>query len=299
MSTSESNSSQELASPSPLQDFLVVFFLVLFVVGAFFARQLHSQSEMLNMPEKSIQLKFSMLSETGYQLKAQLLREGKNVYPKVGDRVKVHYKVMFEDGSEVDSTYRKSAPLEFIVGFKRAIEGIDLGVRRIPLNGRARLWIPWQLGFGESGLSNIVPPKSNLIFELEVLEVEPTGIPLSPPDPPGRTPDVKGEGFTAYLLKEGSSSQVKQGDFIILDYTAWTKSLDVFHSSHFQSSPYVYKIGANRIPVWDKALEGLKYGSELLILVNSKKSLGKLAGFQPMVESFHLKVLRKARSKKD
>ena len=41
--------------------------------------------------------------------------------------------------------------------------------------GKRTIFIPYQLAYGESGAGNLIPPKSNLIFDIEVINVIPPG----------------------------------------------------------------------------------------------------------------------------
>jgi peptidylprolyl isomerase len=41
--------------------------------------------------------------------------------------------------------------------------------------GKRTIFIPYQLAYGESGAGNLIPPKSNLIFDIEVIKVIPPG----------------------------------------------------------------------------------------------------------------------------
>jgi FKBP-type peptidyl-prolyl cis-trans isomerase len=50
--------------------------------------------------------------------------------------------------------------------------GFDEGVRGMRVGGKRELLIPSELGFGERGIGNgLVPPNSQLIFEVELLNV--------------------------------------------------------------------------------------------------------------------------------
>ncbi|MFM2087625.1 MAG: hypothetical protein RLZZ237_2494 [Pseudomonadota bacterium] len=50
------------------------------------------------------------------------------------------------------------------------IQGWIIGLKGMPVGGRRKLWVPAQLGYGERQVG-LIPPNSNLVFEVELLEV--------------------------------------------------------------------------------------------------------------------------------
>jgi peptidyl-prolyl cis-trans isomerase A (cyclophilin A) len=110
--------------------------------------------------------------------KATILRSGlkilfleNGVGKKVvnGDKLKVHYKGFFIDGKPFDSSYKRQKPFEFILGVDRVIEGWTEGISLLKVGGKARLFIPYKLAYGNEGYGPI-PEKSKLIFEVEIIE---------------------------------------------------------------------------------------------------------------------------------
>jgi len=51
------------------------------------------------------------------------------------------------------------------------IKGWELGVPKLSLGEKAKLIIPYKLGYGEKGYSPNIPPKADLIFEVELLAI--------------------------------------------------------------------------------------------------------------------------------
>ena len=88
-------------------------------------------------------------------------------------KVVVNYTGTLEDGSIFDSTLkpgRESFP--FTLGVGSVIKGWDLGVKGMKVGGKRKLTIPANLGYGDKGAGNVIPPGATLIFEVELLEVE-------------------------------------------------------------------------------------------------------------------------------
>ena len=87
-----------------------------------------------------------------------------------GALITTQYRGLLEDGSEFDSSYARGKPFQCVIGTGRVIKGWDLGLQGMRVGGKRRLWVPAALGYGERAVGSI-PPNSNLIFEIELLEV--------------------------------------------------------------------------------------------------------------------------------
>jgi FKBP-type peptidyl-prolyl cis-trans isomerase len=89
-----------------------------------------------------------------------------------GDYVTIHYKGYFIDGRMFDSTYENDTPLEFNFGDPdQVIRGFEIALSQMNKKSKAKIIIPSQLAFGESGSSTgIVPPFSTLIYDIEVVK---------------------------------------------------------------------------------------------------------------------------------
>ncbi len=86
-----------------------------------------------------------------------------------GDRVEVHYVGTLADGTVFDSSKVRDQPIEFILGQGNVIRGWDLGVEGMRVGGKRRLVIPPNEGYGDKGVPSLIPPKSTLSFEVELL----------------------------------------------------------------------------------------------------------------------------------
>jgi peptidylprolyl isomerase len=85
-------------------------------------------------------------------------------------------------------------PILFLQGRPGMIAGWDLGFDGMHVGGKRRLFIPYQLAYGEAGRPNPdpknpgIPAKADLIFDIEVVEMlEPPAQP-APPMRPGMPP---------------------------------------------------------------------------------------------------------------
>jgi len=101
------------------------------------------------------------------------LARGKGAEAKPGDEVEVHYTGWLQDGTKFDSSVDRNQPFVFTLGAGQVIPGWDEGVTGMKVGGVRQLVIPPELGYGSQGAGNIIPPNTTLIFEVELLAVNP------------------------------------------------------------------------------------------------------------------------------
>ncbi|HAK52940.1 MAG TPA: hypothetical protein DCM54_13705 [Gammaproteobacteria bacterium] len=102
-------------------------------------------------------------------LQYEILQSGDGATPRRRDRVVAHYRGTFIDGKEFDSSFKRNKPLEFRTD--QVIKGWGEALMLMKEGDKWRLHIPYKLGYGKDGYGPI-PPKSVLIFEVELLEVK-------------------------------------------------------------------------------------------------------------------------------
>lgn len=125
-------------------------------------------------------------------LQYSILKKGSGVKPTEGKDIYVHYAGYLEDGTLFDSSYESInklygkfdqnranqngyQPFPFKYGNKGGlIPGFLEGINNMNFNDKAIFFIPANLGYGAKGAGNVIPPNSNIIFEVEILESLPT-----------------------------------------------------------------------------------------------------------------------------
>jgi FKBP-type peptidyl-prolyl cis-trans isomerase FkpA/FKBP-type peptidyl-prolyl cis-trans isomerase FklB len=109
-------------------------------------------------------------------------RAGKGDMPKPTDMVKVNYRGTLLDGTEFDSSYKRNEPATFRLD--QVIKCWTEGVQLMKPGGKAKLVCPASIAYGDAGSPPLIKPGSTLVFEVELLEVNPKGAaaPASPHD---------------------------------------------------------------------------------------------------------------------
>jgi len=110
--------------------------------------------------------------EFGDELKAEIVKQGEGQEAQKGDKATVHYVGVLENGTKFDSSIDRGQPFQFTLGAGQVIQGWDLGVVGMKIGEVRKLYIPSAYGYGEQGAGDLIPPNSNLIFEVELLGLE-------------------------------------------------------------------------------------------------------------------------------
>ena len=88
--------------------------------------------------------------------------------PSASDSVKCHYHGTLIDGTVFDSSVRRNQPATF--GVSQVIQGWVEALQLMPVGSKWRLFIPYNLAYGERGAGSI-PPYATLIFDVELLDI--------------------------------------------------------------------------------------------------------------------------------
>lgn len=101
-----------------------------------------------------------------------VLKKGSGAKPKAGMTVVVHYEGSFKNGNVFDSSYERGKPIGLPIGVGKVIRGWDQGVMSMQKGEKRKLLIPYWLAYGENGSPGAIPPKADLIFDVELLDFE-------------------------------------------------------------------------------------------------------------------------------
>lgn len=104
-------------------------------------------------------------------LQYEILTKGTGLKPKAVDEVTVHYKGTLLNGKQFDSSYDRGEPATFMLN--QVIPGWTEGVQQMPAGSKYRFFIPYPLAYGERGAGPDITPYSTLIFEVELMSVQP------------------------------------------------------------------------------------------------------------------------------
>ncbi len=109
------------------------------------------------------------LESTASGLMYLVLKEGTGSSPQPTDKVEVHYTGWLMDGTKFDSSVDRGKATKF--GLNQVIPGWTEGVGMMKVGEKRKLFIPYQLAYGEAGRPPTIPPKAMLVFDVELLGI--------------------------------------------------------------------------------------------------------------------------------
>ena len=107
------------------------------------------------------------VTESGLQY--EIITEGDGDKPLAASKVRTHYHGTLMDGTVFDSSYERGEPAEFPVN--GVIPGWTEALQLMPTGSKWRLFIPYNLAYGEHGAGDRIAPFSTLVFDVELLEI--------------------------------------------------------------------------------------------------------------------------------
>lgn len=102
-------------------------------------------------------------------LQYEVIASGNGRKPKAADQVRCHYEGRLVDGTLFDSSIERGEPAVF--GVNQVIAGWTEALQLMSEGDKWKLYIPYNLGYGEQGAGGVIPPYSTLVFEVELLSV--------------------------------------------------------------------------------------------------------------------------------
>jgi len=119
------------------------------------------------------------IQETSSGLQYQIIEPGEGDSPLAENEVVVHYEGRLLDNQVFDSSYQRGEPATFPLN--NVIEGWTEGLQLMKPGGKARFFIPPELGYGSGGTGGPsgIPPFAVLVFDIQLLEVVAEGAPVA------------------------------------------------------------------------------------------------------------------------
>lgn len=116
-------------------------------------------------------LKVTGVQHTASGLQYQVITPANGPKPAATDKVKVNYRGTLLNGKEFDSSYKRNEPLT--ISLDRVIPGWTEGMQLMSPGAKYKFFVPYNLAYGERAMGEDIPPYSTLIFEIELLQINP------------------------------------------------------------------------------------------------------------------------------
>jgi FKBP-type peptidyl-prolyl cis-trans isomerase FklB len=133
-------------------------------------------------------------------LQYKILSPGQGDSPKSNDVVSVHYKGSLLDGTEFDSSYKRNQPSTF--NTSGVIKGWSEALQLMKPGAKWQLFIPSEIGYAERGSGQRIGPNAVLLFDVELLAINP---------PPKAAPPTAQPVVTSDIIKVPSKEEIEKG----------------------------------------------------------------------------------------
>src|SRR6202163_718725 len=117
-------------------------------------------------------------------LEYKILTQGTGPKPTASDSVVCNYRGTLINGTEFDSSYKRGEPVTFPVN--GVIKGWTEALQLMPVGSKWQLFVPSELAYGQRGPSPEIAPNPTLVFEVELLSIQPKAA-AAAPETPGAT----------------------------------------------------------------------------------------------------------------
>ncbi len=136
--------------------------------------ELMSQDQYQKYMFDQVLLKYPNAKQSATGLVYDIVNYGEGDKPVLGSKMGLHYKgTIRSDGKKFDSSYDRNSPLEFNYLVQKMIPGFEEGIGMLGKGGKATLIIPYFQAYGKEGRPGAIPPYADLVFEIEILQVDP------------------------------------------------------------------------------------------------------------------------------
>lgn len=174
---------------------------------------------------------------------------GDGAQVKVGDFVKLHYEAFVRsDGHLLDSSRRRNEPFVVEVGAGHVIRGWDLLLAKLRVGDRVKSTIPSDLAYGDRGIDGAVPPRADVVLDVEVLGI----VPLPTWD----------------VITKGEGKPVRPGSKVTVHYVSTLPDGSEFDNTRTRDQPFWFIQGAGQvIEGWDRVIVQMREGDKWKIHV--------------------------------
>lgn len=200
-----------------------------------------------------------------------------------GKKVTFNYNSFLIDGKMFDSSIERGKPLTVKVGQGQLFPGLDEGLQLLNKGEKAKFIIPYQLAFGEKGIPPQIPEKADVIFDVEITDIQPIA---APPlfDITGKEAKSTASGLKYYVINKSSSVvKAEAGKTVKVHYSGYLADGKMFDSSVERGEPIEFQLGKGMvIPGWEEGIALMTVGDKLRLIIPYVLAYGE-PGRPPMI----------------
>lgn len=219
---------------------------------------------------------------TASGLQYEVIKEGNGMKPTAQDKVQTHYHGTLIDGTVFDSSVDRGEPATFGVG--QVIKGWQEGIPLMTVGSKYRFYIPQELAYGLKAPSPKIPGGSTLIFDVELLDINPGEKDLMRTIQAGQDFLTKNaqkpgvvilpSGLQYIKIVEGDGPQPTQADRVKVHYHGTLIDGTTFDSSIERGQPATFGV-MQVIQGWQQGIPLMKVGSKYRFFIPYELAYGK------------------------
>ena len=142
------------------------------IINSYFSKKQQKESESVieegvNYLRENAKRKGVTTLPSGLQY--EVINDGTGPKPTIEDNVTTHYHGTLIDGTVFDSSVDRGEPASFPVG--GVIKGWTEALQLMAVGSKWKLYVPYDLAYGERGAGPQIGPYSTLIFEVELISI--------------------------------------------------------------------------------------------------------------------------------
>jgi len=134
-------------------------------------------------------------------LQYRVINEGNGASPKTNEIVSVNYRGTLLNGKEFDSSAKRGQPAKFAVN--RVVKGWTEALQLMKVGSKWEIFLPSTLAYGDNGSGANIEPGAALVFEVELLGIEPPAQPAAAANP--------SQPLTSDIIRVPSADELKKG----------------------------------------------------------------------------------------
>ena len=191
---------------------------------------------------------------------------------KSGDVIKIRQVGRLSNGKVFDSWKQIGTAPSICLGYKMAVEGWEQGLYKMGVGEKAKISVPAALGYGSKGYGDLIPPNSDLIYEVEIVEnIQPIVL----------EKDVK--VFIVDRAKDSEKNGSLEGNKIEFGYMAFAKGKGMYDNSYKNGMPFTYNFGKPTVvPGLNIAMPEIREKDKAYVQIPASMAYGK-KGLQNLV----------------
>ena len=204
-------------------------------------------------------------------LKYSVLQAGNGAeFPKMGDRVKVHYTGWLTDGTLFDSSRQRGTPSEFALG--EVIQGWNEGLQKMSPGARHKLTIPFDLAYGEAGRPPQIPAKATLIFDVELIAIT-ARVPEYTAMDAAKTETLE-SGLKVQWVENAEGPACGPESTVWVDFALWDQEGTCVFATSMRPTPNIIGVQQAPFPFMKEALGMMGPGDSALFEVPPALAFG-------------------------